>query len=105
METKGKSPRQFSADQKFKVVKEALTTDAGVSGVCRKYDITTGLYYKWQEKFFSGALAGFESKDSGPTKAELREIAKLESQNQRMKNVIAEITAENIEFKKNIGEL
>lgn len=105
MKTGDKSPRQFKAEQKFKVVKEALTTDMGISGVCRKYDISTGLYYKWQEKFFSGALAGFESKGSGPTKIELRELSKVEAQNTRMKNVIAEITAENIELKKNLGEL
>ena len=103
-EKKEGSPRQFTAEQKVRIVKEALTTDLGVSGVCRKYDISCGLFYKWQEKFFDGALEGFRRGKDGPSSAELRKIELLEKENGRMKSVIAEIAAENIDFKKKLGD-
>ena len=96
--------RQFNAEQKFKVVKEALTTDTGVSGVCKKYGISTSQYYRWQEQFLSSALEGFNRKSTGPTAAEQRRINELEADNQRMKDVISEIVSENIVLKKRVGD-
>ena len=104
-EEQTKERRQYTPEQKVKIVKEALTTDIGVSGVCRKYGISNALYYHWQERFFEGALEGFKRAKHGPTAAEQRRINELEAKCSRMQNVIAEITAENIDFKKNLGEL
>ena len=102
----GSGRKVYSTEQKFKVVKEALATDLGVSGVCRKYGVTPGMFYKWQEKFFEGAKMGLERKDANrPSSKELRKIELQEKELSRMKSVIAEITAENIEFKKNLGDL
>ena len=100
-----KERRQFTPEQKVKIVKEALTTDIGVSGICRKYGISNALYYQWQERFLEGALEGFKRAKHGPSTAEQRKIDSLERDNGRMKSVIAEITAENIDLKKSIGEL
>ena len=100
-----KERRQFTAEQKFKVVKEALTTDLGISGVCRKYGISATNFYQWQEKFFSGAIEGLKrGKSDGPTAAHSRQVAEQEQKISRMQNVIAEITAENIDFKKKLGD-
>ena len=96
--------KTYTAEFKFKVVKEALCTDQSVSEVCKKYGIGTNLFYKWQERFFSSAKEGFKNPSEGATKAELRKIEKLESDNSRMKNVIAEVISENIEFKKKLME-
>ena len=97
--------KNHSPEFKFKVVKEALTTDMGISGVCRKYGISPGLFYKWQEKFFAGAVEGLKrAKSDQPTAAQVRRVAELEAKNTRMQNVIAEITAENIDFKKKLGD-
>jgi transposase-like protein len=87
-----------------KIVKEALTTDTGVSGVCKKYGISTSLFYQWQERFFEGALESFQRGRSGPSSAEQRKIESQAKELDRMKSVIAEITAENIDFKKKLGE-
>jgi transposase-like protein len=104
--TKEQDGRQkYTPEQKAKIVKEALMTDLGVSGVCRKYGISSGLFYKWQERFFKGAVEGLQRPAKGPSSAEQRKIEALERDNRRMKDVIAEITAENISFKKNFGEL
>lgn len=104
MEERKDTGRRYTPEQKVKIVKEALTTDLGVSGVCRKYGISSGLFYKWQEKFFAGALEGFRQSKSGPSSAELRKIESQTKEIDRMKSVIAEITAENIDFKKKLGD-
>lgn len=98
----GKNRKKWTAEDKFKIVRECLTTDTGVTEICKKYDISSGLYYKWQEKFLQGALEGFKQSSSGPTTTELRQIGQLQKDNDRMKTVIAEITAENIDFKKKL---
>jgi transposase-like protein len=95
--------KYLTADQKFKIVKEHLTTKTAISEICKKYDITPTSFYGWQEKFFKGALEGFSKSKEGPTKAEQRKIEELESQNSRMKNVIAEVISENIDLKKTNG--
>ena len=78
-------------------------TKTSVSDICKKYDISAGNFYKWQEKFLKGALENFKKSDDGPTKAELRKIDELEKNNNRMQSVIAEIVQENIDLKKNLG--
>ena len=95
--------KYLTADQKFKIVKEHLTTKTPISEICKKYDITPTSFYGCQEKFFKGALEGFSKGKDSPTKAELRKIEELESQNNRMKNVIAEVISENIDLKKTSG--
>ena len=96
--------RVFTAEFKFKVVKEVLTTDQSISEVCKKYGIGTNIYYRWQDQFFSGAKESLKNPKEGATKAELRKIEKLEAENNRMKSVIAEVIAENIDFKKKFME-
>jgi len=96
--------RKFTPDQKFKIIKEQMTTRTSVSDICKKYDISPGNFYKWQEKFLAGALNNFKKSDDGPTKAELRKIEELEKKNARMQSVITEIVQENIELKKSFGE-
>lgn len=95
------SRKRYSAEDKFKIVKEQLTTKTSVSDICKKYGISPGNFYNWQESFFAGAMAGFEKK-RGPqagSKTDQR-VEELERDNNRMKEVIAEITAENVAFKK-----
>jgi len=101
------SRRRFTGEEKFKIVKEQITTKTAVSEICKKYGIYPGQFYQWQEKFFEGALAGFDKRakqDGGLSAAEHRKLLELESDNGRMKDVIAEITSENIAYKKkNLG--
>jgi transposase-like protein len=96
--------KKYSAERKFRIVKEKLTTDQSVSEICRKYGISSGLYYKWQEQFLASAKEGLERGGGGPGKAELRKIEQQERELSRMKSVIAEITSENIDLKKNLSD-
>lgn len=94
--------RRFSSEEKFKIVKEHLTTKTPISELAKKYGMTPQSFYAWQEQFFEAALSGFD-KRRGPKQSnagESREADELRADNNRMRDVIAEITAENVAFKK-----
>lgn len=104
MEQNQNTPRKhLTPDQKFKIIKEQLTTKTSVTEICKKYDIVPSQFYKWQDKFLKGALENFKRNDDGPTKSELRKIDELEKKNIKRQSVISEIIHENIELKKNLG--
>ena len=94
--------KRFSSEEKFKIVKEHLTTRTPISELAKKYGMTPQSFYGWQEQFFNAALAGFDRK-RGPkessSKSDEREQALVAEVN-RMRDVITEITAENVAFKK-----
>ena len=101
-ETNGQGNRKrFPSEEKFKIVKEHFTTKTSVSELCKKYGMTAASFYAWQEQFFAGAQNGFDKK-RGPqvSTRDDEKVEALESDVNRMREVIAEITAENIAFKK-----
>ena len=99
-----KQRRHFSPDQKFKIIKEQMTTKTSISDLCKKYAISPACFYRWQEQFLKSALEGFKKVDSGPSKSELRKIEELEKKSLRQQSIIAEIASENIELKKSLGD-
>lgn len=94
-----KTRRAWSSAEKMRVVMAGMEPGVEVSAVCRKEGVSPTQYYSWRNQLFSSAEAVFGSK--GKKSQEGRE-AKLESELTRMKNVVAEITAENLELKKTL---
>ena len=95
-------PSEKESGDKFKIVKEHLTTKTSISELSKKYGMTPTSFYDWQEQFFSAALSGFEKK-RGPQVSTVksdRRVEELESDVNRLREVIAEITSENVAFKK-----
>jgi transposase-like protein len=72
-----------------------------ISVLCRKEGINPTQYYSWKKQLISGAEAVFGG--AAQKSAESRE-AKLASELARMRSVVAEITAENLELKKTLLE-
>jgi transposase len=85
--------KQWSSAEKLRIVLAGMQADTKVSELCRREGITAT---QWRDRLLNSAGAVFDRKTSGsavsedPGEAELR----------RMKDVIAEITAENLELKK-----
>jgi transposase len=96
-----KKRRRFAPEEKFDIVKQVLSKAKSVSEISDEYGIHPNQYYKWQGEFFEGALSSFKEKSQGRTRAaEDREKQRMQSEIQRMKDVIAEVVSENIEIKK-----
>lgn len=102
MENNGKESRKhLSSEKKFEIVKEVIIGKLPVSEVCKRHEVATGQYYKWQQVFFNGALEGLRHKKNG---REASKEERLTAENERLKGVIAELATENLQLKKSLGE-
>ena len=94
-----KSRRQWNAAEKMRVVLAGMEPGVEVSALCRKEGLSPTQYYQWRSQLLSSADAVFGRK--GKKTDEGRE-SKLEAELTRMKGVVAEITAENLELTKTL---
>ena len=97
--------RHFSPGDKIKILRLHLLEKLPISEVCEKHQITPTQFYQWQKTFFDNGAAAF-AKDGAvraSTQAE-QKAAKLEEKLRRKDEVIAEIMAEHILLKKELGE-
>src|SRR5262249_59986755 len=88
--------RKWAASDKLRIVLAGLQPNVEVSELCRREGINPTQYYGWKKQLLSSAAKIFDAQEGKRTAAEERKEAEL----QRFKNVIAEITAENLELKK-----
>ena len=96
--------RQFSPEQKIKILREHLLEKTPISEVCEKHQITPTQFYQWQKTFFeNGASAFAKTTGRASSQAEQR-VTQLEDKLKRKDEVIAEIIAEHILLKKSLGE-
>ncbi len=100
MSTK-KRRRKWSPAQKLRIVLEALQSDGKLAAICRREGLSPNMVYQWRKQLLASAEAVFTLKRKS---GQDPKVEKLESQNQRMKNVIAEITAENLDLKKTLSD-
>ncbi len=99
--SKPKRRRRWAAEKKLKIVLETLQSDQKLAEICRREGISPTQVYHWRKQLLRSAEAVFGRKQ---TNGEDRRIAKLATETQRMKNVIAEITAENLDLKKTLSD-
>lgn len=92
--------RQWTAEEKLKIVEEARQTNQTVSEICRHYGIGTGQFYTWEKLVKQGSLEALRNGKRGPkeTKAEMR----LKTEVERLRIVIAELSVENLALKKGL---
>ena len=92
--------RKFGAADKLRIVLAGLQADTKISELCRREGISATRFYQWKDRLLHSAAKVFEDKAGGPSVREERAAAQLA----RMKDVIAEITAENVELKKTLSD-
>ena len=97
--------RHFSPEDKIKILRLHLLEKQPISEVCEKHQITPTQFYQWQKTFFENGAAAF-ARTSGARAASQTEqkLAKLEEKLKTKDEVIAEIMAEHILLKKELGE-
>ncbi len=88
--------RKWSAAEKLRIVLAGMQPGVEVSDLCRREGLNPVQYYAWKKQLLGSAERVFEDKRGRSDAQEQRREAEL----QRLKGVIAEITAENLEIKK-----
>jgi transposase len=87
-----KHRRKFPARPRVQIVFEGLQRETSVAKVCGRYGISTGLYFRWRDELVEHADRLFEKEGQGA-----EAVQDLEAENRRLKDVIAEITADNLD--------
>ena len=101
MSRNGKN-RKWKASDKLRIVLAAMQpgVDRCVRSVVGGEGLNPVLYYKWKKQLLGSASRIFEDKTAKPDWQEQRREAEV----LRLKNVIAEITAENLDLKKGLSD-
>lgn len=94
--------RVWKPADKLRIVLESMNGDAKLAEICRREGLAPNLVYQWRKALMGSAENIFarKTRERGPDP----KIEKLESENTRMKNVIAEVIAENLELKKTLSD-
>ena len=95
----GERRRMRSAEDKLRIVLAGLSGDIEVSELCRREGINPTQYYGWKKQLMGAAGKVFANGSDKPSAREERLAAQLT----RAKDVIAEITAENLDLKKGLS--
>lgn len=93
--------RRFTAEQKLEILREGEQPGVPISEVCRRHGLAPSVFYRWRAVAQGGsAVALKRDAQRRPRKddAEARQAAEIA----RLRAVVAEITAENLELKKKI---
>jgi transposase len=91
--------KKWTAKEKLRIVLTCIQPGAEVSEICRREGINPNQYYNWKKRLLSSAEQVFADKKS---KKQGAQQERAERELSRMKDVIAEITAENLELKKTL---
>jgi transposase len=92
--------RSWTAGEKLRIVLAGLDGSVEISELCRREGINPTQYYGWKKQLQGGAAKLFANGHvSKPSAREQR----LEAELRRAKDVIAEITAENLDLKKGLS--
>lgn len=95
--------RHFSPQAKIGILRLHHLEGRPISAVCEEHEITPTLFYQWQKTFFEKGAAAFEGGRQDRS-GEQKVIAHLEEKLRRKDEVIAEIAAEMVRLKKELGE-
>jgi transposase len=90
--------KRWSSAEKLRIVLAGMEPGVEVSDLCRREGLSPAMYYLWKRTLLGAADRIFEKKEHKPSAREER----LSAQLTRAKDVIAEITAENLELKKTL---
>ena len=90
--------RQFSAEEKIRIVLAGLRGEESIAELCRREGIVQNLYYRWSKEFLEAGkkrLAGDTARA-----ATSDEVKELRQEASALKEVVAELMLENRLLKK-----
>ena len=92
--------KQYSAEEKIRIVLEGLRGETSIAELCRREGIAQNLYYRWSKDFLEAGkkrLAGDTARA-----ATSDEVKDLRREATALKEALAEVTLENRLLKKSV---
>lgn len=107
MSKKKQRRRSFTPEQKAAILRRHLVDKVPVSDLCDEYKLQPSVFYGWQQKLFenieTAVTTGDRRRDSTQRRLE-RENEQLRAKLAKKDEVIAEVAAEMVGLKKELGE-
>ena len=99
-EIRRKTRRNFSAEEKIRIVIEGLRDDDSIATICRREGIHPNLYYRWSRDFMEAGKKRLQ----GDTQREANsdEVSRLQRENTDLKILVAELSLDNRKYKKTL---
>ena len=99
-ESRRKTRRRFSVEEKIRIVREGLRGEESIATLCRKEGLAPNLYYRWSKEFLEAGkkrLVGDTTREATSTK-----VTDLRKANVGLKQLVAEIVLETRLLKKSV---
>jgi transposase len=100
-----KQRKHYAPEEKVAILRRHLLEKEPISKLCDEMGLQPTVFYRWQKEFFENGAAAFEQNARPSRSAEQERIAYLEKKIQTKDEVLAELMAEHVALKKDIGEL
>ena len=99
-EIRRRTRKQYSAEEKVRIVLEGLRGEEKIAELCRREGIHQNMYYKWSKEF----LEAGKQRLVGDTRREAdnQEVEAIRSENEQLKAVVAELLLKNRNLKKSL---
>ena len=102
-EIRRKTRKQYSTEEKIRIVLEGLRGEDSIASICRKEGINTNLYYRWSKDFLEAGKKRLQGDTSREANSE--EVGSLKSENEQLKQLVAELALKNRVLKKSLSGL
>jgi transposase-like protein len=100
-----KQRKHYTPEEKVAILRRHLLEQVPISELCDKQGLQPTVFYRWQKEFFENGATAFQTQGRADQQAEQERIEYLEKKIQRKDEVLAELMAEHITLKKDLGEL
>jgi transposase len=90
--------RKFPAEEKIRIVMEGIRAELSIADLCRREGIHPTIYYRWLKDFMEagkGRLRGDARREASSD-----EVTHLRGENERLKQLVADLSLENLALKK-----
>ena len=88
-EVRRKTRRIFTSEQKILIVMEAMRGELSTAAICRKYGIANTLFYKWNKEFMEAGKKRLHGDTERQASSD--EVTELRKENQRLKEMVADL--------------
>ena len=99
--TKQASRRRFPAEEKIRILLEGIRAEISVSELCRREGIHPTVYYAWLKDFMEAGKA--RMRGDSLRDATTADVRTLRQENERLKQLVAELSLVNLTRKKSVS--
>src|SRR4030088_1257545 len=98
-----KQRKQYSSEEKVAILRRHLVEKEPISKLCDEVGLQPTVFYRWQKEFFENGAATFQQRGRTSRQPEQERIDYLEHKIQTKDEVLAELMAEHVALKKELG--